>query len=130
MSDTPSWPLGHVLGREFRPFAFIISLATFRVTLALLTSTVTGTALDGRLGIAFGVLSGLSILLLWAGWWGRQDRWMTEGLLLSTCVWFGVSAVLFYDQGWGSNSAFMAGCFGIFAGERYLLAVRRDCAEE
>ena len=35
-TDTPSWPLGHALGREFRPFAFIISLATFRVTLALI----------------------------------------------------------------------------------------------
>ena len=37
---TPSWPLGHVFGREFRPFAFIISLATTRVTASLLTATV------------------------------------------------------------------------------------------
>ncbi len=39
-TDAPSWPLGHVLGREFRPFAFIISLATVRVTASLLTATV------------------------------------------------------------------------------------------
>lgn len=37
MSDTPSWPLGTLWGREFRPFAFIISLATVRVTASLFT---------------------------------------------------------------------------------------------
>ena len=37
---TPSWPLGHVLGREFRPFAFIVSLSTTPVTASLLTATV------------------------------------------------------------------------------------------
>lgn len=40
MTDAPSWPLGHVLGREFRPFAFIISLSTTPVTVSLLTATV------------------------------------------------------------------------------------------
>ena len=40
MSDAPSWPLRHVLGREFRPFAFIIRLSTARVTVSLLTATV------------------------------------------------------------------------------------------
>ena len=39
-TDAPSWPLGRVLGREFRPFAFIISLATVRVAASLLTATV------------------------------------------------------------------------------------------
>ena len=40
MSDAPSWSLSHIWGREFRPFAFIISLSTVRVTLSLLTATV------------------------------------------------------------------------------------------
>ena len=39
-TDTPSWPLGHVLNRKFRPFAFIISLSTVRVTISLFTATV------------------------------------------------------------------------------------------
>lgn len=129
-TDTTSWPLGHVLGREFRPFAFIISLSTARVTVSLLTATVTGSTLKGQLGVVFGLIALLSVILLWAGWWGKKDRWMIEGLLISTCVWFGVAGILVKDQGWNSNSAFLAACWAIAAGERYFLAVRRERAEE
>lgn len=129
-TDTPSWPLGHALGREFRPFAFIVSLATARVTASLLTATVTGSTLKGPLGVVFGLVALLSVILLWAGWWGRKDRWMTEGLLISCAVWFGVAGALVKDQGWNSTSAFLAACWAIAAGERYLLSVRRDRAEE
>lgn len=129
-TDVPSWSLGRIWGREFRPFAFIISLATARVTASLLTATVTGSTLKGPLGVAFGLIALLSVILLWAGWWGERDKWMTEGLLISTCVWFGVAGVLVKDQGWNSSSAFLAACWAIAAGERYLLAVRRDRAEE
>lgn len=129
-TDAPSWPLGHVLGREFRPFAFIISLSTARVTASLLTATVTGSTLKGPLGAAFGLVALVSVGFLWAGWWGRKDRWMTEGLLLSACVWSGVAGILVHDQGWNSTSAFLAACWAIAAGERWLLAVRRDRAEE
>lgn len=129
-TDAPSWSLGHIWGREFRPFAFIISLATARVTVSLLTATVTGSTLKSSLGVVFGLFALLSVILLWAGWWGKKDRWMTEGLLISTCVWFGVAGFLVKDQGWSSNSAFLAACWAIAAGERYFLAVRRDRAEE
>ena len=126
MADTrPSWPLGHVLGREFRPFAFVISLATARVTVSLLTGTVTGQTLKGPLGVVFGLLALASVLFLWAGWWGKKDSWMSEGLLLTTCTWAAVAGVLVIDQGVWSTSAFLAGCWAVAAGERWLLAVRR-----
>ena len=129
-TNAPSWSLGHIWGREFRPFAFVISLSTVRVTISLLTATATGSTLKGPLGVAFGLVALISVAFLWAGWWGRKDRWMTEGLLISCAVWFGVSGALFYDQGWTSPSAFLAGCWAIAAGEHYLFAVRRDGAEE
>ena len=39
-TDAQSGSLGRLLGREFRPFAFIISLSTTPVTASLLTATV------------------------------------------------------------------------------------------
>ena len=39
-TDTPSWSPGRIWGREFRPFAFIVSLSTTPITASLLTATV------------------------------------------------------------------------------------------
>jgi hypothetical protein len=122
----PGWSPGSMWGRPIRPFALVVSVATVRVTVNLLTGTVTGQTLNGPVGVAFGAIALLSSLLLWAGWWGNRDQWMCEGLLLSCAVWAGVSGVLFYDQGAGSNSAFLAACFSVLAGERWLWARRGD----
>lgn len=100
-----------LLDRVVRPYAFFVSLATFVVTLALITNEAVGALLKGAPGDVLAVLGIATIGLLWAGWWFKNDVLMVRGLLWSAGVWAGVGAVLLIDNWTAWVSPALAFCW-------------------
>lgn len=111
-----------ILGRVIRPYALTVSLATAVVTWAILTDRAVGKQLDYWPGHLIGVMGVITVLLLWGGWWSRNEGWMMHGLLLSTGVWAGVGTVLALE-GAGIVSGLLAWCWVIASGGAWLLEV-------
>jgi hypothetical protein len=51
-----------------------------------------GDLLQGPVGVALGVASGVSAVMMTVGWWVRRlHTWVVNGMLLSACVWGGIA---------------------------------------
>ena len=112
-----------IFGRRMRPFSLALSLSTLLITYATLAGVTVGQQLDGISGKILGGVGVLTVLLLVAGFWFKNDRAMVNGLLLSTGVWMSVTAVLALDIGFVAVSTLSAGCWAVAAGGSWLLEV-------
>ena len=112
-----------IFGRRMRPFSLALSLSILLITYATLAGVTVGQQLDGISGKIVGGVGVLTVLLLVAGFWFKNDRAMVNGLLLSTGVWMSVTTVLALDIGFVAVSTLSAGCWAVAAGGSWLLEV-------
>lgn len=112
-----------IFGRKMRPFSLALALSTLVISYATLRGVAVGVGLDGNSGKIVGVVGILSVLMLFAGFWFRSDKWMTRGLLFSTGVWASTAAFLALDIGITAVSSLSAACWGIAAAGAWLLEV-------
>ena len=109
-----------IAGRAIRPYALAVSLATAVIAVAVLTDQAVGKLLDAWPGTIVGLMAVATVLMLWVGWWARDDRLMARGLLWSSGVWAGVATVLTVEGGaW--VSACLAACWCLASGGAWLL---------
>lgn len=110
-----------MLGRLLRPYALAVSLATAVITYACLHEIAVGALLSGPGGKIVALVGGISVGLLWVGWWVDRDRWMRWGLFLTTGVWTSVTTILAIDIGWWNVNPALAACWAIASGGAWLL---------
>jgi len=109
-----------VAGRAIRPCALAVSLATAVIAYATAGNIAVGELLDDWPGHIISIMAIIAVVMLWGGWWGRSDTWMTRGLLWSAGVWAGVGTVLTIETGaW--VSAALAWCWCVASGGAWLL---------
>lgn len=109
--------------RTVKPYAFAVSFATFIVSYAIVTQQAIGHLLDTFPGQLIGVAGFASVLLLWAGWWGQREDWMTHGLFVTVGVWSSVWAIVMYDTSVTNVSGWMAFAWSMASGGAWLLEV-------
>ena len=85
------------LRRQVRPFSLAVSVATYVIFAAMVFEAGVGEYLDQLPGKIIGVFAAVSSLLLWVGWWGRNKRWMDQGLLIAAAVWSAVSTMILVE---------------------------------
>lgn len=108
--------------RKVRPYSFALSLASSVLVWSLLSESAVGAVLDGVHGKIIGLVSALTVVLLFAGFWMRSDRMMANGLLLSTGVWSTATVTILFDVG-VVPSMLLAGCWAIASAGAWLLEI-------
>lgn len=109
--------------RVIRPFSLAVSLATFVLTMGIVTREPTlSVALTGVAALGVAAAGASSTALLWWGWWRRSVDAMTQGLLVSVGVWSAAGASILLGGTswvWGGISL----CISIGSAGAWLLEV-------
>lgn len=112
-----------IFRRTVKPYALAVSISTFVVSYAILAGAAIGHLLKEFPGQLIGVAGFAAVMLLWVGWWGQRDDWMTHGLLVTVGVWAGVWAVILYDTEWNNVSGWLAFAWSVASGGAWMLEV-------
>jgi hypothetical protein len=74
-----------VWGRQVRPYALAVSLASANL-FAVLATGKSAWATGDSWSWALATLAFLATVLLWVGWWTKRDTYMQHGLAMSAVV--------------------------------------------
>lgn len=109
-----------LLGRQVRPVALVVAVATATIAWALLDPRQTPTGAPAQLGwpipsVALGVAAAVAAGLLCWGWWARAEWAHTVGLWLAGGVWAARTCFLVGQFGAWSQSATLSACWAALA---------------
>lgn len=98
-NEHPRW---RMFGRKVRPLSFWTGYVSLILTVGLLLDMITGTTLNGIVGIVLLPVAVAVFLLLFLGFWLNSSRAMTHGLLISAGMWSAV-AVIVLAETWSTS---------------------------
>lgn len=114
-----------VFHRKVRPLALILTVATGIRLWALTPGDLSvPTDLVGFGGAVISTFAIASIVMIWAGWWAKQDWWLVCGLLMTFCVQIVFAGTVFLSSEENQTLPWMSLCWAFAAGTAWWLEAR------